>query len=110
MIDAISPAGAPTVAPTSAGRTDPSTLRTDVAGATTEAPGADFGAMLTRLASDAAGVVRHAESMSIAGVQGTATVQQVVEAIMNAEHTLQGAVAIRDKVVAAYLEVSRMQI
>jgi flagellar hook-basal body complex protein FliE len=30
--------------------------------------------------------------------------------VMNAEHTLQGAVAIRDKVVAAYLEISRMQI
>jgi flagellar hook-basal body complex protein FliE len=110
MIDAISPARAPTVASATAGRTDLSSLRTDAAAATTEAAGADFGAMLTRLASDAAGVVRHAESMSIAGVQGSATVQQVVEAVMNAEHTLQGAVAIRDKVVAAYLEISRMQI
>ncbi len=46
----------------------------------------------------------------MAGIQGTATVQQVVEAVMSAEQTLQGAVAIRDKVVAAYLELSRMQI
>ena len=106
MIDTISPTGAPT----SAGRIDLSSPRTDAAAAPTEAAGADFGAMLTRLASDAAGVVRHAESMSIAGVQGSATVQQVVEAVMNAEQTLQGAVAIRDKVVAAYLEISRMQI
>jgi flagellar hook-basal body complex protein FliE len=29
---------------------------------------------------------------------------------MAAEQTLQGAVAVRDKVVAAYLEISRMQI
>jgi flagellar hook-basal body complex protein FliE len=43
-------------------------------------------------------------------VQGRATTQQVVEAVMHAEHTLQSAVAIRDKVVAAYLEISRMQI
>ncbi len=106
MIDAISPTGTPTPIV----RADLTPLRTDAAAATTEAAGADFGAMLTRLASDAAGVVRHAESMSIAGVQGSATVQQVVEAVMSAEQTLQGAVAIRDKVVAAYLEISRMQI
>jgi flagellar hook-basal body complex protein FliE len=37
-------------------------------------------------------------------------VQQVVEAVMAAEQTLQSSIAIRDKVVAAYLEVSRMQI
>jgi flagellar hook-basal body complex protein FliE len=34
----------------------------------------------------------------------------VVEAVMTAEQTLQGAIAVRDKVVAAYLELSRMQI
>jgi flagellar hook-basal body complex protein FliE len=72
--------------------------------------GADFGAMLSQLAGNAANVVRHAEATAVAGVQGTATVQQVVEAVMSAEQTLQGAVAIRDKVVAAYLELSRMQI
>jgi flagellar hook-basal body complex protein FliE len=72
--------------------------------------GADFGAMLSQLAGNAANVVRHAEAAAMAGIQGTATVQQVVEAVMSAEQTLQGAVAIRDKVVAAYLELSRMQI
>lgn len=72
--------------------------------------GVDFGTMLTQLASNAASVVRQAEATSIAGIQGTATVQQVVESVMAAEQTLQGAVAIRDKVVAAYLELSRMQI
>ena len=55
-------------------------------------------------------VVSNAETMSMAGIQGKASVQQVVEAVMSAEQTLQGAVAIRDKVVAAYLEISRMQI
>jgi flagellar hook-basal body complex protein FliE len=72
--------------------------------------GADFGAMLSQLAGNAGNVVRHAEATAMAGIQGTATVQQVVEAVMSAEQTLQGAVAIRDKVVAAYLELSRMQI
>lgn len=75
-----------------------------------EAGGADFGAMLSQVASDAASTVRNAERISIDGVQGRATTQQVVEAVMQAEHTLQSAVAIRDKVVAAYLEISRMQI
>jgi flagellar hook-basal body complex protein FliE len=70
----------------------------------------DFGTTLLQLASEAANVVRHAEATSVAGVQGKASVQQVVEAVMAAEQTLQGAVAIRDKVVAAYLEISRMQI
>ena len=62
------------------------------------------------MASEAANVVRNAETTSVAGIQGRASVQQVVEAVMSAEQTLQGAVAIRDKVVAAYLEISRMQI
>ena len=51
---------------------------------------------------------RNAETTSVAGIQGSASVQQVVEAVMSAEQTLQAAVAIRDKVVAAYLEISRM--
>ena len=72
--------------------------------------GANFGAMLSQLAGNAAHVVRNAEATAVAGIQGTTTVQQVVEAVMSAEQTLQGAVAIRDKVVAAYLELSRMQI
>lgn len=80
------------------------------AGATAEAGAADFTAMVSELASNAAGLLKNAEAVSIAGVQGKATVQQVVEAVMAAEQTLQGAIAIRDKVVAAYLEVSRMQI
>jgi len=74
------------------------------------AAGVDFGSMLMQMTSDAASAVRQAETMSVAGIQGRASVQQVVEAVMSAEQTLQGAVAIRDKVVAAYLEISRMQI
>ncbi len=54
--------------------------------------------------------VKTGEATSIAGVQGKATVQQVVEAVMAAEQTLQAGVAIRDKVVSAYLEISRMSI
>ena len=70
----------------------------------------DFGAMLASCSASAAGALKTAEATSIAGIQGQASVQQVVEAVMSAEQTLQGAIAIRDKVVAAYLELSRMQI
>jgi flagellar hook-basal body complex protein FliE len=75
-----------------------------------EPAGVDFAAVLGQLASQAAETLRASEAVSVAGVQGNASVQQVVEAVMAAEQTLQGAIAIRDKVLAAYLELSRMSI
>ncbi|MCQ0988143.1 flagellar hook-basal body complex protein FliE [Jiella marina] len=69
-----------------------------------------FGAVLTQLASDSVATVKSAEATSIKGVKGEASTQVVVEAVMEAERTLQAAIAIRDKAVAAYLEVSRMAI
>ncbi len=70
----------------------------------------DFGAVLAEAALNAANVLKAGEATSIAGIRGQASVQQVVEAVMAAEQTLQSSIAIRDKVVSAYLEVSRMQI
>jgi flagellar hook-basal body complex protein FliE len=66
--------------------------------------------MLNELASNTVGALKNAESTSIAGVRGQASVQQVVEAVMNAEQSLQTAIAIRDKAVSAYTEISRMAI
>jgi flagellar hook-basal body complex protein FliE len=74
------------------------------------AGGVDFGSMLNELASNTVGALKNAESTSIAGVRGQASVQQVVEAVMNAEQSLQTAIAIRDKAVSAYTEISRMAI
>jgi flagellar hook-basal body complex protein FliE len=71
---------------------------------------ADFTAMLTGMFSDAASAVKAAEATSIAAVQGKASVQQVAEAVLAAEMTLQSAIAVRDRVTAAYLELSRMSI
>ena len=70
----------------------------------------DFGDVLGQMAMDAIGVVKSGEATSIAGVRGTASTQEVVEAVMAAEQTLQTGIAIRDKVVSAYLEISRMSI
>lgn len=70
----------------------------------------DFASVLSDVARDAITTMREAETVSIQGVKGEASTQAVVEAVMAAERTLQTAVAIRDKVTSAYLDLSRMAI
>ncbi|SCY06504.1 flagellar hook-basal body complex protein FliE [Microvirga guangxiensis] len=65
---------------------------------------------MTQVASSSIDMLKAGEAASIAGIQGKASVQQVAEAVMAAEQTLQTAIAIRDKVVAAYQEIARMAI
>ncbi len=55
-------------------------------------------------------IVKSAEVAAVDGVQGKVPVQEVVLKVMEAERTFATAMAIRDKAVAAYLEMSRMQI
>jgi flagellar hook-basal body complex protein FliE len=76
----------------------------------TEALPTDFGAVLGQMTLDAISTLKTGEATSIAGIRGQATTQQVVEAVMASEQTLQTGIAIRDKVVSAYLEISRMTI
>ena len=71
---------------------------------------ASFEQAMAELAVETAQKVRAGELASKAGIVGDMPVQQVVSAVMEAERTFQTAIAIRDKVVAAYLEISRMQI
>lgn len=70
----------------------------------------DFGSILQQMTTDAIATMRNGEALSIAGVKGQAPVQDVVQGVMAAEQTLQATITIRDKVVAAYLEISRMTI
>lgn len=109
MIERIAPAALPASPSPAIASTD---LARGIAAATAapETPAVDFGAMLGQLAANASSTLKNAEAASISGVRGQASVQQVVEAVMSAEQTLHGALAIRDKVVSAYLELSRMQI
>ncbi len=72
--------------------------------------GGDFASLLTRLAGDAVSAVRQGEAAALAGIQGSLPLQTVVERVMAAERTLQAALAVRDKAVSSYLEISRMQI
>jgi flagellar hook-basal body complex protein FliE len=71
---------------------------------------ADFESVLKSVVSDAAGAVGAAESLALQGMNGSASVAQVVNSVMSAEQSLQIAISIRDKVVAAYGEISRMNI
>jgi flagellar hook-basal body complex protein FliE len=82
-----------------------------VAGAAISAvPQASFSDMMAQVATTAVDTLKAGEAASISGIQGKASVQQVVESVMSAEQTLQTAIAIRDKVVAAYQEIARMAI
>lgn len=73
-------------------------------------PPADFANVLAEISTDAVGTLKNAETVAISGIEGKQSVQRVVQAIMSAEQTLQTAIAVRDKVVSAYQEISRMAI
>ena len=75
-----------------------------------ETAGQAFDVTLASVAQDMVGTLRNAEAASFAGVTGQANTREVVDAVMAAEQTLQTAIAIRDKIVQAYLEISRLQI
>ncbi|MCV0428748.1 MAG: flagellar hook-basal body complex protein FliE [Roseibium sp.] len=79
-------------------------------GGTQNAAEASFTEAMAEVSQGAIDKVKQGEAAAIAGVDGQASVQQVVEAVMAAESTLQTAIAIRDKVVTAYQEISRMTI
>ena len=78
--------------------------------AATEAVGVSFGDVLNQFATQTADSLRRGEAAAISGVEGKAPVQKVVGAVMDAERDLQTAIALRDKAVAAYQEISRMAI
>jgi flagellar hook-basal body complex protein FliE len=74
------------------------------------APQMDFAQTLASMAGDAIQTIKAGETTAMAGMKGQASLQQVVQSVMQAEQTLHTVVAVRDKVVSAYLEISRMQI
>jgi flagellar hook-basal body complex protein FliE len=74
------------------------------------APEATFAAALSAASGQAISTLRNAEGLSVQALQGEADTREVVDAVMSAEQTLQAAIAIRDKIVSSYLEISRMAI
>lgn len=73
-------------------------------------PAGSFATLLSRAAGDVVDRLQTAEQVSVTAMQGKADIREVVDAVMSAEQSLQAAIAIRDKIVTAYLEVSRMAI
>lgn len=69
-----------------------------------------FGQVLADVASGAVNTMKAGEATAISGITGNASVQKVVESVMQAEQALQTAIAVRDKLVSAYQEISRMAI
>lgn len=72
--------------------------------------GSDFHSMIAGLAKNSIEVIREGEQAAAAGIRGQAPIQEVVEKVMAAEQSLQAALAVREKVVSAWLEISRMNI
>lgn len=72
--------------------------------------GPTFIDVLKGAASDMFGELKNAETMSYDGIAGKASTREVVDAVMNADRSLQTAIAIRDKVVSAYLDITKMPI
>ncbi len=73
-------------------------------------PSGGFDEVMKNVASTAVDTITKAETTAIAGISDKASIQQVVDQVMAAERTLQTAIAVRDKVVSAYQEISRMAI
>lgn len=69
-----------------------------------------FSEVIGGMATDAMHNLKNAEHMSFEGIKGTASTREVVDAVLAAEQSLQTAVAFRDKIVSAYLEITKMQI
>jgi flagellar hook-basal body complex protein FliE len=78
--------------------------------AVTENNGAGFGEVLGKLARDAVDSVKAGEAAAIGGVQGQMPTHMVVDMVMSAERDLQTLIALRDKAVNAFQEISRMSI
>ena len=72
--------------------------------------GQSFGEVMSKVMSDAVSGLKGAEATATQGIKGSADVQTVVGQVMGAQESLQTALAIRDKAVGAFQEVTRMAI
>lgn len=72
--------------------------------------GATFADFMNSVGTNFADSMKSAETKSMDGMLGKATTREVVEAVMSADQTLQTAMAFRDKIVSAYLEIVKMPI
>ena len=69
-----------------------------------------FGDMVKDAGRDAVESLRHSEKMSAQAITGEADLVDVVQAVTNAEMTLQTVVTMRDRMMSAYQEIMRMPV
>ena len=77
---------------------------------TTQPAGTNFGDFLSNAIKDASSTMKQGEQMASLQAAGKANIVDVVNAVNQAEITLDTVVAVRDKVIAAYEEIMRMPI
>ncbi len=75
-----------------------------------QSAGASFADVLSERVAAVSGGLETAEAASMKAMTGDMDVRSVTDAVLSAERNLQAAVAIRDKIVTAYLDMSRMAI
>ncbi len=80
------------------------------AGATSAAGAPNFGDFLTSAVKDSVSTLKQGEAMSMKQIAGQADVLDVVNAVNQAELTLNTVVAVRDKVIQAYQSIMQMPI
>ena len=78
--------------------------------ATSDAKGGSFSDTLSNFMGDALDSVKKGEDMAAKGVVGKADLQEVIQAVSNAEMMMTTVTSIRDKVINAYQEVIRTAI
>ncbi len=85
------------------------TIKTLEEGADAAAPkdGAQFGDILGNMLGNTVDSLHSSEKVSLAAVQGKASINEVISAVSSAEVALQTVVTIRDRVLAAYQELMR---
>ncbi|MGM4979904.1 MULTISPECIES: flagellar hook-basal body complex protein FliE [Rhizobium] len=72
--------------------------------------GMSFASVMSNVAKDSVNTLKEAENASFAGMKGQMSTREVVDKVMQADQTLQTAIALRDKLVSAFLDVTKMQI
>ena len=72
--------------------------------------GGSFASLMKDTARETVGNLRQAEQMSMKAAAKEADLLEVVNAVTNAEVSLQTVVAVRDKVIGAYQDILRMPI
>lgn len=112
MIDAIKTIGAAlsSATETTTGSASAASMASQALGASGTAGSQSFSEVFSGMASEMTNSLRSAETSSIQGLSGKANTREVIDAVMSAEQSLQTAIAIRDKIVTAYLEIARTPI